>query len=154
MGGSDASRGFVYQGFVSVLEALTDGNAWDKIYVEYPTKGDKVDIALERQNRLIKCIQVKSTVNIFTKSNVQKWLRDLISDAESPAYELFLIGHCDKAANVFIKSVKKYYEQKTDQEMEKSLKGFDMGLLDHREVKIDTIPFDKNRFQQRRIRGI
>ncbi len=67
MGGSDASRGFVYQGFVSVLEALTDGNAWDKIYVEYPTKGDKVDIALERQNRLIKCIQVKSTVNIFTK---------------------------------------------------------------------------------------
>ena len=53
MGGSDASRGFVYQGFVSVLEALTDGNAWDKIYVEYPTKGDKVDIALERQNRLI-----------------------------------------------------------------------------------------------------
>ena len=148
MGGSDASRGFVYQGFVSVLEALTDGNAWDKIYVEYPTKGDKVDIALERQNRLIKCIQVKSTVNIFTKSNVQKWLRDLISDAESPAYELFLIGHCDKAANVFIKSVKKYYEQKTDQEMEKSLKGFDMGLLDHREVKIDAIPFDKNRFQQ------
>ena len=34
MGGKEASRGFLYQGFASVLEALTDKGNWDKIYVE------------------------------------------------------------------------------------------------------------------------
>ena len=50
MGGRDASRGFLYQGFASVLEALTNKNKWDKIYVEFPTTDDKVDIALGLQN--------------------------------------------------------------------------------------------------------
>ncbi len=40
---------FLYQGFASVLEALTDKGNWDKIYVEFPTSNDKVDIALEQQ---------------------------------------------------------------------------------------------------------
>ena len=63
MGGKEASRGFLYQGFASVLEALTDKGNWDKIYVEFPTSNDKVDIALEQQNQIVKCIQVKSTIN-------------------------------------------------------------------------------------------
>lgn len=37
MGGKEASRGFLYQGFASVLDALTDKGNWDKIYVEFPT---------------------------------------------------------------------------------------------------------------------
>ena len=53
---------FLYQGFASVLEALTDKGNWDKIYVEFPTSNDKVDIALEQQNQIVKCIQVKSTI--------------------------------------------------------------------------------------------
>ena len=36
MGGKEASRGFIYQGFAAVLEALTQ-DGWDKIYVEFPT---------------------------------------------------------------------------------------------------------------------
>ena len=50
MGGKEGSRGFLYQGFASVLEALTDKNNWDKIYVEFPSSNDKVDIALEQNN--------------------------------------------------------------------------------------------------------
>ena len=46
MGGKEASRGFLYQGFASVLEALTDESNWDKIYVEFPTSNNKVDIAI------------------------------------------------------------------------------------------------------------
>ena len=65
MGGKEASRGFLYQGFASVLDALTDKGNWDKIYVEFPTSNDKVDIALEQQNQIVKCIQVKSTINTF-----------------------------------------------------------------------------------------
>ena len=33
VGGKEASRGFLYQGFASVLEALTDKDNWDKIYI-------------------------------------------------------------------------------------------------------------------------
>ncbi len=54
MGGKEASRGFLYQGFASVLEALTDKNKWDKIYIEFPTSNDKVDIALGAANKVIK----------------------------------------------------------------------------------------------------
>ena len=75
MGGKEASRGFLYQGFASVLEALTDKSNWDKIYVEFPTSNDKVDIALEQQNQIVKCIQVKSTINTFTKSDIKTWLK-------------------------------------------------------------------------------
>ena len=52
MGGKEASRGFLYQGFASVLEALTDKNKWDKIYIEFPTSNDKVDIALGAANKV------------------------------------------------------------------------------------------------------
>lgn len=52
VGGKEASRGFLYQGFASVLEALTDKNKWDKIYIEFPTSNDKVDIALGAANKV------------------------------------------------------------------------------------------------------
>ena len=46
MGGKEALRGFLYQGFASVLEALCH-EGWDRIYIELDSKNDKVDIALE-----------------------------------------------------------------------------------------------------------
>lgn len=105
MGGKEGSRGFLYQGFASVLEALSDEGNWDKIFVEFPTSNDKVDIALEQMGQIVKCIQVKSSINLFSKSDIQKWIRDIIEDKESPEYELFLIGQCDQPANRFIKSI-------------------------------------------------
>ena len=45
MSGQDASRGFIYQAFASIIEALTQDN-WDGITVEVATPNDKVDIAL------------------------------------------------------------------------------------------------------------
>lgn len=79
MGGKEASRGFLYQAFASVLEALCQKN-WDKIYIELKSNDDKVDIALEENGRIIKSIQVKSTINTFSKSSIQTWLSDLIRD--------------------------------------------------------------------------
>src|SRR5699024_9641591 len=124
MGGREALRGFLYQGFVSVLEALSDEINWDKIYVEFPTSNDKVDIALEQKGKVIKYIQVKSSINIFTKVQIKKWLNELINDIESSEYELFLIGQCYKDANTFIKSIKKYYMNELNKESESSLNGF------------------------------
>lgn len=144
MGGREASRGFLYQGFASVLEALTDENSWDKIYVEFPSSNDKVDITLEQNNQIIKCIQVKSTINTFTKSDIQKWIKDLVNDIKCPKYELFLIGQCTKVTNTFIKSIEKYYEKKLDNEAKLSLNGFDINLLINNEVKFVNLPFDIN----------
>lgn len=134
MGGKEASRGFLYQGFASVLQALTSECNWDKIYVEFPTSNDKVDIALEKQHQIVTCIQVKSTINTFSKSDITTWLNDLIKDIESPEYELFLIGQCDKPASTFIKSIGKYYAKELDKETISSLDGFDTVLLDKKHI--------------------
>lgn len=141
MGGREALRGFLYQGFASVLEALSDEINWDKIYVEFPTSNDKVDIALEQQGKVIKCIQVKSSINIFTKLQIKKWLYELINDIESSEYELFLIGQCYKDANTFIKSIKKYYMNELNKESESSLNGF-IDVLDKKKISFSILPFD------------
>lgn len=142
MGGKEASRGFLYQGFASVLEALTDESNWDKIYVEFPTSNNKVDIALEQQNHIVKSIQVKSTINTFTESDIKTWLNDLIKDIESPEYELFLIGQCDNSTNRFIKSIEKYYEKVLDKEAKQSLNGFDTSLIDNKKISFVILPFE------------
>ena len=40
MGGQEASRGYLYQAYVSVLEALCE-EGWDKIYIEFSSKDNK-----------------------------------------------------------------------------------------------------------------
>lgn len=45
MGGQQCSRGYLYQGIVSIFNACTE-TSWDQISVEYTTPHDKVDIAL------------------------------------------------------------------------------------------------------------
>lgn len=70
MGGQQGSRGYLYQGIVSIFNACTE-TSWDQISVEYTTPHDKVDIALISNNGdILKAIQVKSSVNLFTKDNV------------------------------------------------------------------------------------
>ena len=55
MGGQEGSRGYLYLGIATVLEALTENN-WDKIFIEFPTTNDKVDIALSKDDRVITAI--------------------------------------------------------------------------------------------------
>lgn len=142
MGGKEASRGFLYQGFASVLEALTDKNKWDKIYIEFPTSNDKVDIALGAANKVIKSIQVKSTINTFSKSDIMVWLRDLIADIDAPEYELCLIGQCEKSAITFINSIEKFYNNTLDNTAVKSLDGFSTDLLRNKRINFVILPFE------------
>lgn len=53
MGGKEASRGFLYQAFASVLEAMCQEN-WNKIYIEFESDNNKVDIALEENSKVFK----------------------------------------------------------------------------------------------------
>lgn len=142
MGGKEASRGFLYQAFASVLEAMCQ-KSWDKIYIEFDSKDDKVDIALEENNRIFKSIQVKSTINTFGKTSLKKWLQELISDdVGSIEFELFLIGQCDNEANTFINSIEKFQKNKLDSKAKNSLKGFNTNIIQGRKIEFKCLPFD------------
>lgn len=144
MSGTDAIRGFLFQKIISVLLALSEENSWDKIYVEF-TNNDKVDIELKKTNTSIKCIQVKSSINLFGETTIKKWLTELIKSTESPVYELSLIGQCDKDANKFIKSINKYYEKNfLDKESQSVLENFNTDLLKNKRIKIKILPCDLN----------
>lgn len=148
MGGKEASRGFLYQAFASVLEALCQKN-WDKIYIEFDSDDDKVDIALEENNNIIKSIQVKSTINTFSKNSIQKWLIDLISDdVGSTRFELFLIGQCDEDAITFINSIDKFYRGKLDDKARSSLKGFDTNIIQGKEISFSRLSCDVDILQK------
>ncbi len=142
MGGKEASRGFLYQAFASVLEAMCQ-KSWDKIYIEFDSYDDKVDIALEENNRIFKSIQVKSTINTFSKNSLKKWLQDLINDdVGSTEFELFLIGQCDNDALTFINSIDKFQYNKLDNKAQISLKGFDTNIIQGRKIVFKHLPFD------------
>ena len=79
MGGQEGSRGYLYQGIATVLESLTESN-WDKIFIEFPTPNDKVDIALSKDDKVIAVIQVKSTENSFSPGEVKQWVKDLYDE--------------------------------------------------------------------------
>jgi len=142
VGGREGSRGYLYQAFASVLEAMCQKN-WDKIYIEFNSDDDKVDIALEENNRIFKSIQVKSTINTFSKNSLKKWLQDLINDdVGSTEFELFLIGQCDNDAVTFINSIDKFQRNKLDDKAKMSLKEFDTSIIQGRKIGFTCIPFD------------
>lgn len=146
MGGKESIRGFLYQGFASVFEALTQ-DYWDRIYVEYPD-GNKIDIALEYKGSLIKSIQVKSSINLFSKSSIVTWIKDLVKEAISEEYSIFLIGSCDEDANTFINAISYYKTGGLPEKSRKSLEDFDTTILDKHNISITVLPFDEEILQR------
>ena len=140
MGGQEGSRGYLYQAFASILEAI-EYKYWNNIFVEFKTENDKVDIALELDSKIVKTIQVKSSINLFGKNDITKWISELINDFTSEEYELYLIGSCDKSANTLIKSLKKHFDGVKDKESEATLKDLESDLLNNK-VSIKVIPFE------------
>jgi len=141
MGGKEGGRGYLYQGMASVIEAATQDN-WERIYIELQTENDKVDIALETSGIIKTAIQVKSTINSFSKSSLIQWLAALRKDYTCTEYRLFLLGQCEKDAITFIKSVKKYKNDCMDQESTKCLSSVDCLLLKDAEISFTVLPVD------------
>lgn len=143
MSGQHGSRGYLYQGIASIFNACAENN-WNKISVEYKTSKDKVDIALlSNTNKVLRAIQVKSSVNLFSKENIITWLTDIINDVESEEYQLILIGNCQEKANTLIKSVEKYYSNALDKESIDCLGDFEK-QLNNKNINIILLPFDEN----------
>ena len=142
MGGKEGSRGYLYQAFAATLEALNQ-EFWDKVFVEFKTKDDKVDIAFETENQIVKTIQVKSSVNLFSKSHITKWLIALIDDYTSKEYQLYLIGACDVEGNKLMKSINKRTDGIMDKETKEALVGIDDKILNNT-VRVSVISFEIN----------
>ena len=141
MGGKEGGRGYLYQGIVAVLEALRRNN-WDRIYIEFPTEGDKVDIALKSADTITDAIQVKSTVNSFSKGDISKWLKDIITDYPCQRYCLVLIGNCAVSAVDFMNAITKFQTGKLDATGKKQLEKFETQLLKDINVDFKVLPFD------------
>ena len=150
MGGQEGSRGYLYQGIGTVLEALTVSN-WDKIYIEFPTTNDKVDIALSQDGKIVRAIQVKSTENSFAPGSVKQWIKDIHNDFKTDSYELILIGQCSTNTQNFIKAIPKYYNRNTvqlDKSALASLSDFDVSIFDESSVMIRVLPCDQDTLQK------
>jgi len=140
MGGAEGARGYLYQGIASIIRALSDPN-WDTIFVEYLSANDKIDIALKKGDVLIRSIQVKSTIDSFSEGKLIGWMSALIADKPADNYELILIGNCTNGAQKMLKSIKKYYKNNIDDEVQKSLSKLPAGLLDNN-ISIDILPYN------------
>ena len=92
-GGETASRGFIFQAVVALIECLDPKNDWDQIKNEPNTKEDKVDIMLYKDGNPKSAIQVKSSINAFEGPAVERWLKRLKDDAEgAESVYLYLVG--------------------------------------------------------------
>ena len=140
MSGQAGVRGYVYQAIVAILKALGE-KGWDEISVEYYTPMDKVDIALLNNHKLVLAIQVKSSINLFTKADVISWLDALISDVSASRYEVTLLGSPDKEAVVFINSISQYYQGENTEKMRNSLKDY-TSVLDKNKIEVCVLPFN------------
>jgi len=68
-GGSAATKGFLLQALVCILEALENEN-WKSVIVEPKLDTEKVDIIWNFENR-IKVVQVKSSINQIGIANIK-----------------------------------------------------------------------------------
>ena len=147
LGGKDGSRGYLYQTFASIFEALCQ-NGWDKIYIEYNSANDKVDIALESNGKILKSIQVKSTINTFDRSSIINWANDLIKDdIGATECEVFLIGQLGKSAIESKNAIDALQENNNDKsklgkEQLDALSEFDPSIMISRTFRIINYPFD------------
>lgn len=143
MGGQQGSRGYLYQGIVSIFSACTE-NDWNHISVEYTTDNDKVDIALlSDTNNVLKAIQVKSSVNLFTKGDIMTWITDIMNDVSAKEYQLILIGNCQEQANTLIKSIEKFSSNTLDKESQECLGSF-YRQISGKNVRVLLLPFDED----------
>lgn len=93
------------QAVVCVISTLIT-EEWEFVQIEPDTELDQVDIAWYYPNKQPRVVQVKTSKNNFTMSNIRKWTLSLINDYhEADFYELFLIGTCNDETKQIINRI-------------------------------------------------
>jgi hypothetical protein len=91
-GGPWAIRGFLVQTLIALLEALKDDPPWTSVTLEPDLASEKVDILWAYRDGTTKAVQVKSSQNPFSKTEVEQWAADLQKSKAADGYELMLVG--------------------------------------------------------------
>ncbi len=91
MGGQAAIRGFLLQTIVSILDAIELDNTWTELVLEPNISSEKVDILFIDSSKK-RVIQVKSSQNQISKTQVSLWTEELKSSIQAEDYTLILIG--------------------------------------------------------------
>lgn len=121
MGGVEGAKGYLYQCIVALDEVLAKvDSGFDKMYMEYESKNDKVDVAFQYEDKSFEVIQVKSSKNNFTTYNVNEWLTELINDSvQAETYRLILVGTCSDTTKREINSIRTLSLAQTDSNTQK-----------------------------------
>lgn len=93
-GGQVATRGFLLQTLIALLDILLDIQKVESLRLEPTSDKDKTDFVVEYVNGRKKAVQVKSSKNQIGLPSVEKWARSLKADIVADEYELCLIGPC------------------------------------------------------------
>lgn len=93
-GGQVATRGFLLQTLIGLLEILSDIEKVESLILEPSTDDDKTDFVIEYVGGKTKAAQVKSSQNQIGLPSAKKWARKLKADFVADEYELCLIGPC------------------------------------------------------------
>jgi hypothetical protein len=112
MSGNDGIRGYYYQILATLLDSVED-ETWESVIIEPITEDDKVDIKWEHSDA-ISVVQVKSSINNFTKKMIEDWIYKLVKDALTTYkliglpmnYTLYLIGTTDQGAETWISNLR------------------------------------------------
>ena len=125
MSGRDGARGYVYQALVAVFKCF-QYDSWNQIKVEPLTNNDKIDILMKQDEVLIRAIQVKSSINKFGKTDIEKWVKEVKTDIGAMDYELVLISDgVTKPAKEFIR---KNNQDKTNHVYIENIEGGELGI--------------------------
>lgn len=92
MGGRDSMRGYLVQTMILVLDTLQSDDLWNEVSLEPNHESEKVDIRWVFPSHT-RVVQVKSSINVFEKSEVEKWSMELKNSTLADDYELILVGN-------------------------------------------------------------
>lgn len=93
-GGQVATRGFLLQTLIALLDVLLNMDQIESLRLEPATNEDKTDFVIEYKDGRKKAVQVKSSKNQIGLASVKTWARNLRADLIADDYELCLIGPC------------------------------------------------------------
>lgn len=92
-GGQIATRGFLAQTLVCLLDMLRD-QTWTEVTLEPNVDSEKVDILWRYADGTSKAVQVKSSANQISLASAKGWEQELIAWREADSHELLLVGSC------------------------------------------------------------
>jgi tetratricopeptide (TPR) repeat protein len=90
-GGQAGIRGYLVQTLIALLDGVLSDPPFDRVIIEPDHVSEKIDMLWEAPNGR-RAVQVKSSANQFTESDVRRWAQELEAAHSASEYRLCLVG--------------------------------------------------------------